>query len=376
MSSVFASKGREETKYEVSEKNISKTLDLDSSYRDRKTWPYQCDFVVPFTTSGRRGALRDSTDPVSLAVPFEFGTTQGLGTDLSVVVLNTGTSSTLDNFYVNNVLQLTIGGLNEYRTILSYSGSIHTAVVNAPYSANTSALSYAVRHARPIYEGVLQAGTTSSILRLEPAAPTYSFVGQFVRITSGVSTGISKPIVSYSGTSISVLNDFSPAPVAGDRYEIDPFSFDNPVPLIYSGTSIFSQAVCYRIRLLTLTIPFVILKSYYGGAIDSYPYLYVRLYSENAKSSEQSLYSNNPASKMALFKVPIDVSLYSPDSSFVTLYCDQNEVVKFKPNDSLHFTVTHSNGEIVKFAEDDYASPLEPNPLLQVDATFELYRMS
>lgn len=146
---------------------------------------------------------------------------------------------------------------------------------------------------------------------------------------------------------------------------------DNAANLDYIGTMVsVNQAICYDIELIELILPNTPLLN--GTIISTYPFVYVHL--KNVSSpigvSPSTIYSNNPPSTDALFVVLITDITQPTTSTFVRLKCSTTVRVKFKPNDSLKFSVTLPDGNYVTPAQPDYFSPYEPNPDLQIHATF------
>ncbi len=358
---------------------ISKCIDIDSTFRDRKTYPYSSDFVIPFTISGRKGTLAESIDPVSEAMPFEIGVTSPITGTSSFIVLGTGAISNVDNFYISDYIELKISGTSQFRKVLGYTGTTVTAFVDPPFTgllpeAGTTNLNFLIRKEKPYYQGLIGVGSTSSNIVLDSTANPKLYKGTFLRISSGVDNGIVSQILGYTGLSVIISPALANLPSPGDSFDILLFSYDNVQPMIYSGTESFSQPVVYDIKLLNLSIPFVILESGIGGAIDSYPKVYVTLEGAQTKNSSQTLYSNNPISKDALFVVPVDLAQYSPGARFATLYGSSIESVKFKPNEPLHFKVTLPNGELIKFQQKEEPAPAPVNQSLQISARFEITR--
>ncbi len=134
----------------------------------------------------------------------------------------------------------------------------------------------------------------------------------------------------------------TPPPVQTSRIvEILPVSYDNFVPLNYTGSVVSqTETVCYEIELTSLTLPNVTLKT--GSRIAFYPYVYVSL--ENVSSpnagGKNVFYTNNPAATSALFVAPV-TDLNNPlTTPFVRINgFGITQTIKFKPNDALHFRV-------------------------------------
>jgi hypothetical protein len=367
-----------EYRYETKQTSIKKYIDIDSTFRNRLKNPLTSDFVVNFNKSGRITTLDQSSDPVSLAAIYESGTTS---VSVSTSEVNLPVSSSfLDNYYINSYIGVEFAQY-EYRKIINYSGSTQIATVSGTFTALPSTLPYQIREQLPTFTGYFATGTTTTNLLLSNA--NQSIVGNMIRITTGLDVNVIRNVFNqtYTGGITSVIVSpplpFTPVPVL-DQYEIMTFSYDNTVPLIYSGTTNFSQPVCYRITLTSLTVPAITMTNSYGGSVRNYPYLYVRLSDELAQSSSEPIYSNNPNSTSALFRVSIEAFQYLQVSTyeFVTLNnINMTQTIKFKPNTSLHFSVTTPDGSYLTFIDSDTVSPVAPNPFVQISALFELERI-
>lgn len=367
-----------EYRYETKTTSIKKYIDIDSTFRNRVKNPLTSNFVINFNKSGRITELSNSSDPVSLAAIYESGTT-AVSMSTSEVNLPV-TSSFLDNYYINSWIGVEFSQY-EYLRVINYSGSTQIATVSGAYSALPSNLPYVIREQLPTFTGYFATGTTTTNLLLSNA--NSSIVGNMLRVTTGLDVNIIRNIYNetYTGGVTSVIVSpplpFTPTPVL-DQYEIMTFSYDNAVPLIYSGTTNSSQPVCYRITLTSLTIPSINMTNSYGGSIRNYPYLYVRLSDDIAQSASESIYSNNPNSTNALFRVSVEAFQYLQvtTNEFVTLNnINMTQTVKFKPNTSLHFSVTAPDGSYLTYVDPDTVSPLPPNPFVQISALFELERI-
>jgi hypothetical protein len=159
-------------------------------------------------------------------------------------------------------------------------------------------------------------------------------------------------------------------------FQIFQFSHDNHNPFVYTG-SMQQEVVCYQIELLNIIIPNKILNCGVGSRIAYYPYIYVELSNISGSSSgmKNSIYSNNPNSTSMVFRVPIYDVQNPTNSSFVKLDGDgMTQTLKFKPNDSIFFSVHLSNGELFKTLESETYAPLAPNPEIQISAAFSFKR--
>jgi hypothetical protein len=115
-----------------------------------------------------------------------------------------------------------------------------------------------------------------------------------------------------------------------------------------------------------------------GGRIAFYPYVYVELVNISGASSgmKNIIYSNNPNATKMLFRATINDITNPIVSTFVKIDGDgATQTVKFKPNDSLRFSVRFQNGEIYQAIIDDFYSPYIPNFDVQISALFSLKRL-
>jgi hypothetical protein len=154
------------------------------------------------------------------------------------------------------------------------------------------------------------------------------------------------------------------------------FNRDNFNPLMYNGSMVsINQTVCYKINLLSITLPNIPLKT--GSRIAFYPYVYVEF--SNATSSNrasgQIIYSNNPNSNRALFIAPVTQLLQPTAKTYITLSGGgMSQLVKFKPNDNLRFSVYLPDGSLFQTLDIDTLPPYEPQLGLQIDAVFSITR--
>ena len=162
-------------------------------------------------------------------------------------------------------------------------------------------------------------------------------------------------------------------PPEGSLIDIVSFSNDNFNPLIYNGSVVSQQElVAYEIYLNTLVLPNLILSS--GSQISKYSHLYVEF--NVLHSFTNTIYSNNPNSNKALFLVPITDIKHMETSTFIKLNSrTMVQTIKFKPNDSLQFSVYFPDGKLFTTIMSDYYSPSSPNPLVQIEALFSIIRL-
>jgi hypothetical protein len=155
------------------------------------------------------------------------------------------------------------------------------------------------------------------------------------------------------------------------------FERNNFSPLNYTGSMVSqNDTVCYEITLIDLGLPIISLVT--GARISFYPFVYVELanVSSPSKNYQNSIYTNSIAANRALFIVPITDIVNPNIGSFVklsNLYMTQT--VKFKPNDSLRFSVYLPDGSLFIPIYYDTTTPYEPNDLLQIHAVFSIKRL-
>lgn len=174
-----------------------------------------------------------------------------------------------------------------------------------------------------------------------------------------------------------IVTPFDPPFTNGDKFEILPFSYDNHNPFVYTGSA-QQEICCYQIELVDLILPNKILNCGFGSRIAFYPYLYVEVTNISGSSSgtKNAIYSNNPNATSAVFRVPIYDVQNPIASAFVKLDGDgMIQTLKFKPNDSIFFSVRLPNGELFKILEPERYSPQQPNPDIQISALFGFKRV-
>lgn len=355
-------------------------IDISSEYRNRNMYPNPSDFVVP--VSFEQNPVTNpyyAQDPIINAVPFVISTLSANTVSANIVFLNTS-SSAIDNFYIDDVIQ--IGTV--YRRITAYNGTTFAATVDSTgFPALPAAgTTYYLRKAVPLISGTVGAAPTTTTINLNGSGNVSSvteyYTGKYIYfLPGGSAAGQLGFITSYNGTTkvATLSKPLSSAPTAGDSFEIDEITRDNLTPLLYSGSQGFNQSICYTMDLLYITIPNILTLSGYGGTLDKYPFLYLHMYNEGAvMRSDGVLYSNNIAAKGATFKIPLGLNLRQE-----TFFCLKDakciQTVKFKPDLPIRFKLTLPNGETVKFSTADNFSPYEPNPLVQISATFAIRRM-
>jgi hypothetical protein len=158
-----------------------------------------------------------------------------------------------------------------------------------------------------------------------------------------------------------------------------PFSYDNLNPFVYTGSQVSQQdQVCYDIELLNLVLPNQTLNTSYGSLVSFYQYVYVEFQNVSASGAglNNVIYSNNPNSTKMTFRAAIDDVPNPVNSTFIKIDSDgmvQN--IKFKPNDTLKFSVRFKSGELFETILPERYGPHTPNPLVQISACFAIKRL-
>ena len=363
---------------------LYKYFDLDSRYRNRNNYPNPNNFVIPITYPGRTSTGETAVDPIIDAIPYTESinppgiNVTSLGSTTTNIILDAG-ETTIQNYYINAILQIS----GEFRIISQYNGLTRTATVSIPFSIPPPAGTvYYTRGAQPFFIGTVGAvpapTTNSFVLNGGPSSLNNIYNNTYIRFTSGVNNGLIFLISTYDGsTSVVTLKTYMPnIPAPGDTIELDSFTRDNASTLVYAGNVNNSgQNAYYEIELCWLSLPNIVLNVGYGGTLDRYPYVYVSLYNEGRRLYNQPMFSNNPNSTLALFKVPINE--YVGDTSFLTLKDSKSkQIVRFETNQDIRFTVTLPDGTVVGYNKVDTTSPLEPNPFVQVNALFSFRKLT
>lgn len=363
----------------------SRYIDIDSTFRDRITYPKPGDFVVQVGGS-QKTTYDTAADPVILSFPYETDLLSG-GSTVTQIALSVVSSNIL-NFYVGSVID--IGG--EFRNIIAYDNTAQIATVSPGFSLLYPALTpYWIRKQLPIalsgnnYEDVLAVPNPNpNTIVLGPLAASSRDVysGKFVFFPDPLpSNFIWRRIKSYdpaTNTATLVVPLDFPIP-AGTPYQILEFSYDNSKPLVFNGTQLVQNPIPQKINLLNIIVPTANIRGGYGGTLENYPFLYVALYSEKGNTWLSPVESNNPTSRKALFKVPVS---FLPNASWLTLQGSfMTHTIQFRENDDLHFSVFLPNGDILDFYPSsqytyfqDYNFPVLADPGNQIQAIFEIVR--
>jgi hypothetical protein len=358
---------------------VVKFIDINSSFRDRISYPSVGDFVIAMNGNPPPNTPQSSVDPVILSFPYEASLTNGLST-LTQIALNV-LASEIANFYTGSYLEIN----GEFRQIVSYDPSTQFATINPGFSVAPLAITpYTIRFEKPILRGLTSSTSTSlnEIYLPLTASPINNYYNNNYIFIPGVSPPDSyqwKRIISYDGTTKravvqGVFNHLIPL---GETIELQRYSYDNVKNLKFFGTEVFNNPSCVTLNLINLIVPNLPIIGSYGGNIQNYSHLYVALYSEKGITYNNPIINNSPAADRSLFKVPIT---FLQGISFLTLsYAAMAQTVSFRPNDTLRLSIFLPNGDILNFSTvnpftyfDGYSFPIPSNPLAQLQAIFSI----
>jgi hypothetical protein len=359
--------------------HVFDTVDINSEHRNRNQYPLISNFVIPYTNTSPGSTAFTSIDPVTNAYPYSTGIVSSGSTSTQVVIAST--SSTLNNFYINSILDIN----GQYVTITKYVGSSRTLTVSpALIIIPVVGTPYSIRKEIPTATGTLQAGSTQNYVYLPANFRTENnyYAGSYIMLNSGPASGEIRLITSYNGTTKQAIVGTIFSAVPGlDIFEIDAFSYDNAIPLRYNGSKTNNQAACFAIQLLQLSIPNLELKVGYGGKVVNYPFLYVHFYNE-PRHTQTIMDGNNPSGASATFRVSVSAitsssSLASLPNFFIfdNINITAPQSMKYSQYENIRFRITLPSGEDLEFTESDTVSPAPPNPTHQISALVGLKRI-
>lgn len=324
-------------------------------------------------------------------------------------------SKSIDNYYNKYVMWNQNRGVSV--PIISYDGTTHVAKLGGDITHFSTGDVYVVRRENPTGLGTL--GITKYI---NPSAPVpitnwfeiqqhvdNSYINGFVRLyktgehpitptgdenpnaniiakiigirtRSSDSSGnvpINTIIVEFANTTSSAIQTDVNTTPTDYSYEIMPFSIDNYSPFVFNGTiTSQNQPVAHEITLNSLVLPNVPLKN--GGRIAYYPYVYVELenLSATTKSNNNIIFSNNPHTYKALFKVPITDLNHPAISPFVKLTGNgMTQTITFKQNDNMRVSIKLPSGDLFETVKADTSFGQAPDPFIQVSFCFGIERV-
>ena len=196
--------------------------------------------------------------------------------------------------------------------------------------------------------------------------PIDSFANFYFTLTDEVLTGPT-PYVEWDAFSM----------FETDTINITSFSRDNFSPLSYNGSIVSqNQTVCCEVSLISMTLPNLPLSS--GSRIAFYTFVYVEFVNATSPSgaSSQIIYSNNPKSNKALFMAAVGAVSNPGQQTYINLSGGaMTQIIKFKPNDNLRFSVYLPDGSPFEPLALEILSPYPPDTRSQIDAVFAFRRI-
>ncbi len=286
------------------------------------------------------------------------------------------------------IVDETLSSLNNIvaRKIISYDYTTRIATLESAFPAGWAITDqYTIRKTLPSEKFVLTAASSGNIITLPATASSVNnyYVGKYIYTlyqVTGATLNKAYYVKTYDGTTkqatVIPVPDAT-LPGVGDTVNIVSYVGDNFSPLNYNGSVVSqSETVCYEISLINLSLPNVVLKT--GSRPAFYPYFYVELSNVTSPSgaSQNIIYSNNPKSNKALFIAPVTDISQPVNSSFLKIDGGaMSQTVKFKPNDTLKFSVFLPDGKLFEPVQSDCFSPYPPDLRLQIDAIFSIRRL-
>jgi len=375
---------------------VCRYLDITSATRDRTQFPNPFEFDVVYTNLSPQTEPSKIADSVSKTVGYKpdvFDRDNG-------EPLNTATSQVLavsaqsvagayvgQHFYVFDgtnalVLSTVVTAYNATNNVITVEDAL-PALAPSPnlyyYFFRDTPLSSANTFTLDI------ANCTRTSLAIAQAIPNaQTFVGKWVQVAEFVPDElvaepkrIERVTTTLSSTTLFLApsaNEVGDTPTylsavpsgAGIQVYINDV-VNNWQPLVYNGTTVGVQVPrCYNLDLCDMIISnSQIVYSHPGGAISTYPYIYLEINAES-QSTKNILVSNNQYSKNAVFKIPTSSDMIT---SFINLRSCTSQTIKFKPNDTFRFRFLRPDGEVLKWSNNDTLPPFLPDPTLQISFT-------
>lgn len=310
------------------------------------------------------------------------------------------TVNAFTNFYIIDET-LSLGNTICYRKIIAYDNTTQLATLESPFPSNWQSTDvYTLRQTLPTEVWSIQSAASAGNFQEVSLPPGASSVDDFYKnrflykiplTGTGASTAITSTAVNdfyfvagYTGASRTAVikpmysNYLSNALVPNNVVNIVNFKANSEQPLLYSGSLVSQQEDRnYEIAIVDIVFPNVNMST--GPRVVQYPYVYVSLESVSSSSGGMNnsiMYSNNPYSRRAMFMVTITDTTIPQITPFLKTDSGSSAVtMKFKPNDSLKFTMWLPDGSLYKTQLDDSLPPYPPNPLLQITCVFSLRQL-
>jgi hypothetical protein len=354
-------------------------IHIDSTYRNRFTFPDPCDFIVE--TLCKPTMLSNGTqrklDPIINSIPHITGKI--------VAVDATGVNITLNDIDVDDK-KVVAGFIDNYffddgketpKKILEWNTATRIITLDTP-TLIAAGGTYYIRKKLPLFTTLTGGGSTATnIVLTNSATISNTYDNMYLRIITDADNIETFEILSYNSTNLTVTL-VSPLqnlpPLAGVLVEIHLNNNENFNPIIYNLDSTSNnQPSCHELQLLSLTVPNLhLITTGYNGNIEDYPYVIVTLSNINSGKSV-NIFSNNINTYNSTFICPTSVG--NDSTPWINLSCLMVQTLKFKLGDDLRFSIKLPNGEILKYGTDTF-SPNPPNPFIQVSALFAIKKLN
>lgn len=183
----------------------------------------------------------------------------------------------------------------------------------------------------------------------------------------------SRRIVAYDKSlNIITVNPPLSAPPTGLKMQLMQSGYDNATPFNVR-MSMSGEIPAYNVRLIRLTLPNLEMAVGTGGKPAFSNFFYVELSNPDIPQAQfYNIFSNNPYSTRALFRVTVR-NIENPNLvKFVPLKGDIRQTIRIKLDSTMRLRVfIPATGETFQTVEKDTTSPNAPKPDLQICALFE-----
>jgi hypothetical protein len=311
-----------------------------------------------------------------------------------------------ESYYVGYYLVNDNSPINtiDYRKIVDFDINLLRVEIESPFTyivpdqmRVAGGYQFSIRRKPPVLRSNIIAYPSNNVVQLAVGASTVTdfYVGMYLYIRPSYSLDSIYPntdptadkmtfgsyvyqITAYDGTTRTATLS-RPIDVGIDKNigrfaEILGSPEDSYNPLQYTGSVVSnSEPKCFTVGIVSLVLPNATLQT--GSKIAFYPYVYLELRNDGISKTMGTniIYSNNPNCERALFICPIYDIVEPEDTPFIKIDAmGMSQTVKFKLNESMYFRVYLPDGTLFMTDLLDNPPPLPPNPLLQVEAIFDI----
>lgn len=378
---------------------------VDSSYRNRRKFPNQADFVIPFTGKSDLSSVEDPilasysvfsqvAGVVSAALPGVYPAPAYPAPFedyyFSQVVINL--VDNIPNLYVGQYLYIPGRGSQKIVALFPNTPVIGqaTVFVEGQYLVlPVAGDDYYIRqfvpdpfyNGPPPFPGLAGVGAlpTRDFILPGTAVPVNDYYkGMYLVPLSGPNVGFVRPIVSYDGTTLSGSVAAFPFPMAaGMAFEILKVLRNNETPWQYGGSiATESSFANYKITLCYLMLPNKEVFSGWGGTMEDYPYVTIKFQPVDGGSSFNSIQSNNPFTTGTTIMSHIQPERNGAKFIVNRGCCCDGAVVKLSPACDIRVTVYLPNGDILKYDPTMENYQFQPaNPEYQISMFLQIQKV-